>query len=139
MRMAQGTTGVFLLDYTKDYEHIDFTLSLAAEARERWSFRGRTRRERSRSRSPERFDEGEECEMGKARKSALWRQRYRERSPLRPTWDPIVDELAERLGDARVGLRKDGDVQGLLEGLGGLLTGSNALEERKGESEARKS
>ncbi|KAJ4288431.1 hypothetical protein N0V90_011666 [Kalmusia sp. IMI 367209] len=108
LRVTQGISGSFLLSRENDYVQINFIPSVVSNAYGRWNFRGR-QRERSRSRSPER-----QAWTNRAG-SRGGKGEYRDRSPFGMARNTELNELAERLGDAKVGLREDKDVDGLLE------------------------
>jgi len=131
MRVAQGTTGVYLFGSEHECNHINFVPSVVEVSRGPWSFEGRnTKRARRRSRSPDRFgDEGRDLspvryiQLGADRDQSKGSQtRYRDHSVAREGENFVMNELAGRLEDAKVGLVEDKDVDGLLVGIGAIST-----------------
>jgi hypothetical protein len=128
LRVAQGTSGVYIFGYEHEYKAINFVPSLVEVTRGRWSFEGRTaKRVRRRSRSPERFvDEGRgspPTHRDDANRDQVkgTMKRYHDRSASRAE-EFEIDELVGRLEDARVGLSNDEDVDVLLAGIGAMET-----------------
>ncbi|KAF9734846.1 hypothetical protein PMIN03_002460 [Paraphaeosphaeria minitans] len=131
LRITQGTSGLFLLGDEEKFLHIKFLPSVVSATYGRWSFQLR-QRQRSRSRSPQRasrtdrsstmahedraITRGRMLERGRTRNEQRTSSRhYRDRSPLRTMTRPDLDDLAERLGDARIGLLADGEVDDMLQ------------------------
>jgi hypothetical protein len=127
MRAAQGTNGLYLFGYEREYNDIEFVPSVIEVLRSRWSFEGRkSKGARRRSRSPERFEEEGRVlspdhygQLGENRDHLRESDnRYHDRKASREEESCIlIDELAARLEDAKVGLVEDDDVEGLLMGM----------------------
>lgn len=112
LRVTQATSGIFLLGNEMTQPHIGFLPAIVNDTYGEWSFRSRQRM-RSRSRSPGRSS-------GKNRESEIMKREYRDRTPLRIVKCAEVEELSERLSDAKVGLHEDDEINDLLNGVAGL-------------------
>jgi hypothetical protein len=126
LRIVQGTSGVFLLGDEEKFLHINFMPSVVGDIYGRWSFESR-QRPRSRSRSPQRGTRINRVSSRVRNDRAISRGRvlerggsssevrtYRDHSPLHTMKSLELDGLIERLGDARIGLLDDEEVDDLL-------------------------
>lgn len=116
MRIMQGTTGLFLLGNENEYKTVEFVPDVVKRMYGMWDFRERERRLRSRSRSPVRYGRNMEEDTRAMRK-------YRDRSPLRKRDNLVVQDLVEHFGNARIGMVRDAEVDGLLQGMEAMETG----------------
>ncbi|KAF2442729.1 hypothetical protein P171DRAFT_445323 [Karstenula rhodostoma CBS 690.94] len=130
-RIVQGMSGLFLLGDEEKFLHVNFMPSVVSDMYNRWSFESR-QHQRSRSRSHQRDIRMDRVssrvhkDRAVSRRTRLKRDRssserrtlsrlHQDRSPLRATMRVDLDGLAERLGDTRIGLLEDGEVDDLLQ------------------------